>query len=234
MTLVKRPLALAAAVVAVAATVTGTVAAAPALVPGLDFSTDPPRAASPPPRPNQVIANLPPGQANPAIANGASVGRNVSSYFSSGTGPAARNTAAPAGSPERYLDPATLPGGALGDGITITEAQSINALERIQDNLASVGLRLRDVISMRVYLDNPPGEEGADYAGWNRAYRQFFANTDLTTNAPVDVPLGTGAPAAPRVVTATRPARTTIEVGSLPVSGWLVEIEVVAQFTGRR
>jgi len=204
------------------------------LLPGLDFSKDPPRRALPPPRDNQVIANVPLGQATPLIANGASVGRDVALYFSSGTGPAVRSPAAPAGSPERYIDPATLPGGTLGDGITITEAQGINALQRIQENLASVGLGLGDVISMRVFLDNPPGEAAADFAGWNRAYRQFFANTNLDTGEPLVVPLGTREPAPPMVVTAARPSRTALEVASLPVAGWLVEVEVVARFDRAR
>jgi enamine deaminase RidA (YjgF/YER057c/UK114 family) len=203
------------------------------LAPGWDFGGDEPRPASPPPKPDQVIANLPTDQATPLIANGVSVGRHVELYFSSGIGPAARNTAAPAGSPERYLDPAQLPGGLTG-GVTITEAQGLNALARIKENLESVGLGVDDVISMRVFLDNPPGAGAADFTGWNRAYRQFFANTNLTTGETLAVPLGTGTPGPPMVVNPVRPSRTALEIGSLPVAGWLVEIEVVAQRADRR
>ncbi|MEJ3750006.1 Rid family hydrolase [Actinomycetes bacterium KLBMP 9797] len=178
--------------------------------------------------PLAVVPNLPAGQTNPLIANGVSVGGLVALYRSSGTGPAARNTGAPAGSPEQYIDTAQFPGAALPAGVTITEAQAMNALARIGDNLASVGLAYRDVISMRVFLDNPPGAAGADYAGWNRAYRQFFANIDLSTGAVVPVPLGTAPPAPPLVANRARPSRTTIEVASLPVAGWLVEVEVEA------
>jgi enamine deaminase RidA (YjgF/YER057c/UK114 family) len=198
------------------------------LAPGWDFGGDAPRPASPPPKPDQVIANLPTDQATPLIANGVSVGKHVELYFSSGIGPAARNTAAPAGSPERYLDPVQLPGGLTG-GVTLTEAQGLNALARIKENLESVGLGVDDVISMRVFLDNPPGAPAADFNGWNRAYRQFFANTNLHTGEPLAVPLGTGTPAPPLVVNPVRPSRTALEIGSLPVAGWLVEIEVVAQ-----
>ncbi|GAA4442015.1 Rid family hydrolase [Phytohabitans houttuyneae] len=179
-------------------------------------------------RPTEVEPNLPAGQSNPLIANGVSVGGLVALYRSSGTGPAARNTGAPAGTPEAYIDPAQFPGAALPAGVTITEAQSWNALARIAENLASVKLDVGDVISMRVFLDNAPGSPSADYAGWNRAYRQFFANIDLVSGAVVPVPLGTAPPAPPHVPNRARPSRTTIEVASLPVAGWLVEVEVEA------
>jgi enamine deaminase RidA (YjgF/YER057c/UK114 family) len=203
------------------------------LAPGWDFGRDTPRQASPPPKPDQVIANLPTDQATPLIANGVSVGKNVELYFSSGIGPAARNTEAPAGTPERYLDPAQLPGGLTG-GVTITEAQGLNALARIEENLQSVGLDVGDVISMRVFLDNPPGAPAADFNGWNRAFRQYFANTNLLTGETLAVPLGTGTPGPPIVSNPVRPSRTALEIGSLPVAGWLVEIEVVAQRADER
>jgi len=212
----------------------GAVASEGRLPVGLDFGYDPPRERTPPPRARDVITNLTPGQATPLIANGVSVGGQVALYHSSGTGPAARNPAAPAGTPEAYVDPALLGPEGLRGGVTITEAQGLNALERIQANLASVGLAPEDVISMRVFLDNPPGAQVADFAGFNRAFRQFFANTDLTTGDVLAVPTGTGAPAAPRYVNATRPSRTALEVASLPVPGWLVEVEVVARFNARR
>ena len=223
----------AAALLALAVPVTAATSVAVAqtgIVPGLDFADSPPSRVSAPPWPNQVIASVPPGQATPLIAGGASVGKGVALYFSSGTGPGGLNTAAAAGTPERYVDPAAFPGGVLADGVTITEAQSLNTLERIRDNLASVGLTTQDVISMRVFLDNAPGTEVADYAGWNRAYRQYYANTNLETNEPLAVPMGTRPPAPPLSVNPVRPSRTTLEVASLPVAGWLVEIEVVARF----
>jgi enamine deaminase RidA (YjgF/YER057c/UK114 family) len=184
------------------------------------------------PPPTRVVVNLPaPAVApNPLIANGVSIGKNVAVYKSSGLGPGALNAAAPAGTPERYVDPSQFPGGALSAGVTITEAQSMNALARIAENLASVGLGVDDVITMRVFLDNPPGADVADYAGWNRAYRQFFANTDRVTRAVLPVPLGTAPAAPPLVANAARPSRFTLEVASLPVAGWLVEVEVDAAF----
>ncbi|MGH3388812.1 MAG: Rid family hydrolase, partial [Actinomadura sp.] len=151
-------------------------------------------------------------------------------YTASGLGPRDANSAAPAGTPERYVD---FPGGTLPPGITITEAQAINVLKQIGENLAAVGLKPKDVISMRAYLSNPPTAETADFAGWNRAYRQFFANTDLATGKPVDVPLGTTAPAPPMQVNPARPSRVTLEIENLPVTGWLVEVEVIAAWPDR-
>ena len=184
------------------------------------------------PHPNRAVANLPAPSAapNPLIANGVSMGKHVAVYKSSGLGPGGLNLSAAAGTPERYVDLAQFPGGALTGGVTITEAQGMNVLARIVENLASVGLSVDDVVTMRVFLDNPPGATVADYAGWNRAYRQVFANIDRVTGAFLPVPKGTAAPALPLVANPARPSRFTLEVASLPVNGWLVEVEVDAVF----
>lgn len=213
-----------------ALTFAGGVAAAGRLAPGWDFGADVPRADSPPPEPRQAIHNLDTSVADPFIAGGVSVGKHVELYFSSGIGPGALNPSAPAGTPERYIDQAQFPGGALTAGVTITEAQALNAFQRIAANLATVGLSMRDVITLRVFLDNAPGGATMDFAGFNRAYRQFFANVNLHTRATIPQPRGTGTPGPPIVVNPVRPSRTVIEVAGLPVNGWLVEIEAVARF----
>jgi enamine deaminase RidA (YjgF/YER057c/UK114 family) len=118
-----------------------------------------------------------------------------------------------------------LPGGTLPPGVTITEAQGINA-RRIGENLQAAGLSYQDVYTMRVFVQNPAGAQAADFAGWNRAYRQYFANIDLTTGKPVPVPLGSAEPAAPFVVNKARTSRFALEIENLPVAGWLVEVEV--------
>jgi enamine deaminase RidA (YjgF/YER057c/UK114 family) len=161
----------------------------------------------------------------PLIADGVAIGKNVSWYKSSGLGPAARNTAPGASAEERYIPADVFPGGELPAGVTLTEAQGINALTRIGENLENAGLSYDDVVSMRVFLQNPEGEEKMDFAGWNRAYRQFFANTNLSTGEPIEVQLGS-APAEPMVVNGARPSRFALEVENLPVDGWLVEVEV--------
>ncbi len=186
-----------------------------------------------PPRPGTAVPALPAGQDNPMISEGVAIGANTPLYKSSGLGPAALNTAAPAGSEGRYVDIEVFPGGVLPAGVTITEAQGINVLRRIGENLARQGLSYDDVITMRVFLQNPAGAASADFAGWNRAYRQYFANTSLSTGKPVLVPLGSAAPARPFVVNPARPSRFALEIENLPVAGWLVEVEVDAVFPSK-
>lgn len=177
-----------------------------------------------------VQSVLPVGEANPMIAEGVGIGVDAAVYKTSGIGPSAANTAAPQGSPESYIDTATFAGGVLPAGVTVTEAQGINVLRKIRDNLEAQGLGLADVTTMRVFLDNDPGTDRADYAGWNRAYRQFFANTNLETGDTELVPMGTAEPAAPLERNPARPSRFALEVASLPVAGWLVEVEVDAVY----
>lgn len=186
--------------------------------------------------PSSVVAASPalePGNANPMIAEGVTINADSTLYKSSGLGPKPLNSAAPASSPESFIDTELFAGGALPAGVTVTEAQGINALKQIRANLEDRGLRLTDVVSMRVFLDNPPGTDRADYAGWNRAYRQFFANTNLGSGDTELVPLGTGQPAAPLERNSARPSRFALEVASLPVPGWLVEVEVDAVYSGK-
>ncbi|PNI07545.1 hypothetical protein CXX84_15875 [Arthrobacter sp. AFG7.2] len=182
------------------------------------------------PKPGTTVSNLPAGQDNPMIASGVAIGANTPIYKTSGLGPAALNTAAPAGSEQRYVDTEVFPGGVLTPGVTITEAQGINVLRRIGENLAQAGLDYDDVITMRVFLQNPAGAEKADFDGWNRAYRQYFANTSLSDGSPIKVPLGSAASAEPFVKTTARPSRFALEIENLPVNGWLVEVEVDAAY----
>ncbi|OQM80237.1 Rid family hydrolase [Rhodococcus sp. 66b] len=169
------------------------------------------------------------GQANPMIAQGVAIGGDTEIYTTSGIGPSAGNKAAPEGSPESYID-GQFSGGVLPAGVTVTEAQGINVLKKIRDNLEAQGLSLEDVVTMRVFLDNAPGSDKADYTGWNRAYRQFFANTNLDTGDTELVPMGTAEPIAPIERNSARPTRFALEVAGLPVAGWLVEVEVDAVY----
>ena len=190
----------------------------------------PPAEAKPADAPLVARPVLPVGQADPMIAEGVLIGANQPIYQTSGVGPKKLNTAAPDGSPESYIDPEQFAGGALGPGVSITEAQAMNTLARVRENLEAQGLSLANVTSMQVFLDNPPGADRADYAGWNRAYRQFFANTNLTSGDTTLEPLGSAPPAAPVLRNPARPTRSTFEVQSLAAPGWLVEIEVDAVY----
>jgi enamine deaminase RidA (YjgF/YER057c/UK114 family) len=177
-----------------------------------------------------------PADPDPFLARGVTVSGGVSVYSASGTGPSPTNSLAADGSPARFfdygllaaLDPAFSPtevdraAGVLPSGMTATEAQGVNAMARVRENLASVGAGLEDLTFLRIYLVRPPGSERADYDGWNRAYRRFVANIDLVAGGVL--------PAyAPVIVeNPTRPARSNIEVASLPRPGWLVEVEATA------
>ena len=185
-----------------------------------------------PPRGWETISVLPAGQDNPSIANGVAIGPEAAIYKTSGLGPSRLNTGA--SGELAYIDTAVFPGGELPPGVTITEAQGINVLRRIGENLEAAGLSYDDVITMRVFLQNPAGETKMDFAGWNRAYRQFFANTSVSTGEAIPVPLGTAAPAAPMVVNPARPSRFALEIENLPVDGWLVEVEVDAAYPVKR
>jgi enamine deaminase RidA (YjgF/YER057c/UK114 family) len=187
-----------------------------------------------PPRPGTTVSLLPAGQDNPMIADGVAIGRDTAIYKTSGLGPGGLNTAAAAGTEARDIDPVDLVAGQLPPGVTITEAQGLNVLRRIGENLARAGLSYDDVITMRVFLQNPADQEKMDFAGWNRAYRQFFANTSLATGKPVNVPLGSAAPAPPMVANPARPSRFALEIENLPVNGWLVEVEVDAAYPAKK
>lgn len=175
---------------------------------------------------------------NPFLANGVGVGEAVSYYTAAGTGPTGSNTLAPGGTPARYVNYTLLQtthpdfapsdadkaAGVLPAGVSVTEAQGLSALAAVQSNLAAAGLTMKDIVFMRILLDNVEGEARADYNGWNDAYRKYMANVDLNTGAPI-------ASYAPVLFeNPTRPARSNFEVGTLPVAGWLVEIEVVAVY----
>jgi enamine deaminase RidA (YjgF/YER057c/UK114 family) len=176
--------------------------------------------------------------ADPFLANGVAAGPGTAVYTASGTGPSAVNTLAPSGSPAAYIDYALLAtlypdfapsdadkaAGVLPGTMSITEAQGINCMARVQENLAAADLTLADITFMRIFLDNPAEVPRADYAGWNRSYRKYMANVSLQTGELI--------PAYAPVIfeNPTRPARSNIEVATLPVAGWLIEIEVVAAY----
>ena len=84
--------------------------------------------------------------------------------------------------------------------------QATGVFERIQEQLAEVGLTLEDVVYLRVYLVAEEGE--VDYSSFFDTYGQFF-NTEEN---PV------------------KTARSTIAVAGLVVPGWLIEIDALAIF----
>ena len=118
----------------------------------------------------------------------------------------------------------------LPAGVTITEAQGINALRRIGENLAQAGLAYDDVITMRVFLQNPAGPRKPTLPAGTVRTGSTSPTPASPTGSPVKVPLGSAAPAEPLVVNPARPSRFALEIENLPVNGWLVEVEVDAAY----
>lgn len=88
-----------------------------------------------------------------------------------------------------------------------TEAQARVVLRKVEAVLASQGLKLADVVQLRVYLVGDPALGGKlDFEGLQVAFREFFGNAQQ--------PL--------------KPARTTVQVAGLVLPGALIEIEAVA------
>lgn len=103
-------------------------------------------------------------------------------WRTSGTGPDSLNDDAEPGTPMEFVDPALLEDGELPPRMTVTEAQSLQVFQKLADMVQEEGRRISEVATLRVYLTPENGtDDGADFAGWNRAYRTFFANLDPLT-----------------------------------------------------
>lgn len=146
---------------------------------------------------------------SPAFALAQGVQRNYAQPAS----PVAASVIVPPGDETIYvsgmtaglIDPSAPAGSVAAYGSTAVQTES--ALKRLEAVLAAQGLGLGDVVQMRVYLVGDPGKGGQiDFAGMTSAYARRF-----------------GTPEQPN-----RPARTTIQVVSLPAPGLLVEVEAVA------
>ncbi len=130
------------------------------------------------------------------IYSGMGIKAGAGYYWSAGTLSALAKADAPANSAERFGD---------------MKFQATSTLKRLQDNLATVGLGLQDVIFLRAFLaPNKLGDGQYDYAGWNAAYDDFFNN-----------------PANPH-----KPARTTLTTPSFGGPGAQIEVEVLTAFPG--
>lgn len=92
--------------------------------------------------------------------------------------------------------------GAYGN----TQVQTVSVLRSIEATLADLGLSMRDVVKMQVFLVAPDGEAGMDFQGFMQGYGQFFG----TPNE------------------ADLPVRTVVEVAGLAHPEWLVAIEITA------
>ncbi|WP_439958785.1 RidA family protein [Pseudomonas silesiensis] len=102
-----------------------------------------------------------------------------------------------------HADQAKTSVAAYGD----TQAQTVNVLQGIEQSLKSLGMDMRDVVKMQVYLVGDPAKQGhMDFAGFMKGYTRFFG----TAQQPL------------------LPTRSVFQVAGLANPGYLVEIEVTA------
>jgi enamine deaminase RidA (YjgF/YER057c/UK114 family) len=134
-----------------------------------------------------------PGEAKSPIAAGVALPADRALFWTSGTVPSPIN---PEGKTvhERYGD---------------TYTQGVSCLKNIAQVLAAQGLTLKDVVYLRVYVVPDAAREGRpDFAGWFKAYGEFFNN-----------PQNPG-----------KTARSTVAVAGLVSPDWLIEIEAFAVY----
>ncbi|MCS6739298.1 RidA family protein [Acinetobacter baumannii] len=92
---------------------------------------------------------------------------------------------------------------AYGD----TQTQTISILNKIKTILEKQNLKMNHVIQLRAFLVGTEEHEGRlDFKGFQKAYAEFFTDSDVQT----------------------KPTRTAIQVVGLPLPGTLVEIDVIA------
>jgi enamine deaminase RidA (YjgF/YER057c/UK114 family) len=105
----------------------------------------------------QLVSRIGPQESPLAVSVG--VPASAELVYVSGSVPDAVDSAAPAGSVERFGD---------------TETQTRSVLNKLDAALAERGMSLADVVMMRVFLVAPSGQPRMDFAGMMRAYRERF------------------------------------------------------------
>ncbi len=126
------------------------------------------------------------------IARAVEVKAGTDLIYHSGHVPSAANPSEEKGSRAYYGD---------------TETQAHNVFKKLNASLEDMGLGFKDVIKMTVFLVGDPELEGKmDFAGFMRAYTQYF-----------------GTPEQPNL-----PARSAVQIAGLAGGpGMLIEIEIV-------
>ena len=138
-----------------------------------------------------VIRHRTPG-ANFPIAAAVEVPAGKTTVYVSGMVPRVTNEQAPRNSIASFGD---------------TRTQTVSVLQAIEQALQRLGLALKDVVKMQVFLVADPAKENRmDFAGFMEGYTQFFG----TAQQP------------------NLPSRSVMAVAGLVNPGWLVEIEVTA------
>lgn len=144
---------------------------------------------------------------------GAASAADVVRYKGANNFPIAMGVEVPAGKSVVYLSGVTPPQinpTAAKDSTAAygnTQTQVFGVLKTIEANLKTMGLGMKDVVKMTVFLAGDPALGGKmDFEGLMASYKQFF-----------------GTPTQPNL-----PARSTVQVAQLVNPAFLVEIEVIA------
>ena len=87
-----------------------------------------------------------------------------------------------------------------------TEQQAAGTLASIKKSVEEAGWSMGDIVSVRVYLVADPATGKMDFAGFNKAYSQYFGTAEQPQ----------------------KPVRAVVEIKDLARPGWLVEIEATA------
>lgn len=133
---------------------------------------------------------------------------------SAGSFPISSAVEVPAGKAVVYLSgsvPAVTNARAAKDSLESfgdTKAQTVSVLEQIEQQLKTLGLGLKDVVKMQVFLVGGPENGGKmDFDGFMAGYTQFFGPGAKQPNLP---------------------ARSAFQIAGLAHPAWRVEIEVTA------
>jgi len=138
-----------------------------------------------------VIRHRTPGSSFP-IAAAVEVPASKTIVYVSGMVPRVANNDAPRNSVESFGN---------------TRAQTVSVLQAIGEVLQRMGLSMKDVVKMQVFLVGDPAKDNRmDFAGFMEGYTQFFGTAEQPNLQ----------------------ARSVMQVAGLVNPGWLIEIEVSA------
>jgi enamine deaminase RidA (YjgF/YER057c/UK114 family) len=138
-----------------------------------------------------VIRHRTPGSSFP-IAAAVEVPASKTMVYVSGMVPRVANNDAPRNSIESFGN---------------TRTQTVSVLQAIGEALQRMGLSMKDVVKMQVFLVGDPAKDNRmDFAGFMEGYTQFFGTAEQPN----------------------LPARSVMQVAGLVNPGWLIEIEVSA------
>lgn len=143
-------------------------------------------------RSQSVVRHGIPGSNFP-ISNAVEIPPGATTVYLSGQVPPVADASKPANDPAAYG----------GD----TRAQTIGVLTTIDKQLKAMGLTMKDVVKMQVFLVADPAKGNKmDFAGFMQGYTQFFGTAEQPN----------------------LPSRSAFQIAALANPAWYVEIEVTA------